>query len=400
MQAGAAVRYARLLCSAAQAVKGRSGGGARQLSAVSSAAAEAARQEVEASAAARVAGGTAAQSSASSSSAGGSSTESASSFFEKPGGAAAASASENASHALPPIVSLILKSLGWAAAGFAGAVGYVSYAYQLNELQGKLKDFEAEGRVQAAGQLPLWRSAVLDVGNRYLDARDAVEKHIKGFAEPSSDKLLPDLPPGLGHLRTLVLDLDETLIYSDWQRERGWRTFKRPGVDAFLERMAHFFEIVVYTDSLNSYADPMIERLDPQRYIAFRLFRDATLYMNNEHYKDISKLNRDPKKVLVLTTKPQSVLQAENVITVKPYKLQTGDTALLDMMPFLEAIARQQPLDIRDIVASYEGVEDVAAAYKERTKEARRRLQEKAAQRPVSLLRRPVAAGTEAGARH
>lgn len=27
--------------------------------------------------------------------------------------------------------------------------------------------------------------------------------------DPSSDKLLPDLPPGLGHVRTLVLDLND-----------------------------------------------------------------------------------------------------------------------------------------------------------------------------------------------
>lgn len=35
------------------------------------------------------------------------------------------------------------------------------------------------------------------------------------------------------------------------KRDRGWRTFKRPGVDAFLEHMAQFYEIVVYSDQLN-----------------------------------------------------------------------------------------------------------------------------------------------------
>lgn len=35
------------------------------------------------------------------------------------------------------------------------------------------------------------------------------------------------------------------------KRDRGWRTFKRPGVDAFLEHMAKFYEIVVYSDQLN-----------------------------------------------------------------------------------------------------------------------------------------------------
>jgi hypothetical protein len=35
------------------------------------------------------------------------------------------------------------------------------------------------------------------------------------------------------------------------QRERGWRTFKRPGVDAFLEHLGKFYEIVVYSDQLS-----------------------------------------------------------------------------------------------------------------------------------------------------
>jgi len=40
---------------------------------------------------------------------------------------------------------------------------------------------------------------------------------LQGFTEPTSDKLLPDLLPQDQHVFTLVLDLNETLVYSDWQ---------------------------------------------------------------------------------------------------------------------------------------------------------------------------------------
>ena len=40
---------------------------------------------------------------------------------------------------------------------------------------------------------------------------------LQGFTEPLSDKLLPDLPPGMQNVFTLVLDLNETLVYSDWK---------------------------------------------------------------------------------------------------------------------------------------------------------------------------------------
>ena len=39
------------------------------------------------------------------------------------------------------------------------------------------------------------------------------------------------------HVRTLVIDLDDTLIHSDWTRGRGWRTFKRPGAEDFLRQV-------------------------------------------------------------------------------------------------------------------------------------------------------------------
>ena len=52
------------------------------------------------------------------------------------------------------------------------------------------------------------------------------------------------------HVPTLVLDLDDVLVHSEWTRGRGWRTFKRPGVEDFLKRMAPYYEMVVYTSQV------------------------------------------------------------------------------------------------------------------------------------------------------
>lgn len=40
---------------------------------------------------------------------------------------------------------------------------------------------------------------------------------LQEFTEPTSDKLLPDLHPQEQHVFTLVLDLNETLLYTDWK---------------------------------------------------------------------------------------------------------------------------------------------------------------------------------------
>ena len=45
---------------------------------------------------------------------------------------------------------------------------------------------------------------------------------------------------------------------------------QRPGVEDFLKTMSQFYEVVVYTNQLPTYADPILDRLDPQHYVAYR----------------------------------------------------------------------------------------------------------------------------------
>lgn len=50
-------------------------------------------------------------------------------------------------------------------------------------------------------------------------------------------------------------------------------------------QMAQYYELVVYTDQLPTYADPILDRLDPQRFIQYRLYRDSTQYINGKHVR-------------------------------------------------------------------------------------------------------------------
>ncbi|KAA3485592.1 Mitochondrial import inner membrane translocase subunit TIM50-like protein [Gossypium australe] len=120
--------------------------------------------------------------------------------------------------------------------------------------------------------------------------------------------------------------------------------------------------------------------------------------------RDLSKLNRDPAKILYVSAHAfDSSLQPENCVPIKPYKLETDDTALLDLIPFLECksmlllfplhvsfvqilcflysfvdyrticfdlstdVARNSPADIRQILQSYER-KDIAKEFLERSK--------------------------------
>ncbi|KAK1390209.1 Mitochondrial import inner membrane translocase subunit TIM50 [Heracleum sosnowskyi] len=282
--------------------------------------------------------------------------------------------------------------------GGVGAVGYATYAYSLDEIDEKTKAFRASANhvIQETGSTsdmfkPLIHSATVSAPAKllelYIDLRRSTEEHVRGFTEPSSDKLLPDLPPDLD-VFTLVLDLSETLIYSDWKRERGWRTFKRPGVDAFLEHLSQFYEIVLYTDQLPVYVESVVERLDPKHSITCRLSRAATKYKDQKHYRDLSMLNRDPSRILYLSGNAlETSLQPENCVPVKPWKGEIEDTALLDYIPFLEFVATRKPADIREVLASFQD-RDIPKEFIERSKEYQKKMQEQKQKQQGRLWRR------------
>ncbi|PIN11400.1 TFIIF-interacting CTD phosphatase, including NLI-interacting factor [Handroanthus impetiginosus] len=275
-------------------------------------------------------------------------------------------------------------------AGVTGGVataGYATYAYSLDEIDQRTRALRASANFTIGDDASSFDkfkaylfAAAMTVPAKlvevYIDLRRMTEEQVRGFTEPTSDKLLPDLHPLEQHVFTLVLDLNETLIYSDWKRDRGWRTFKRPGVDDFLEHLAQFYEIVIYSDQLNMYVDPVAERLDPKHCIRYRLSRGATKYMDGKHYRDLSMLNRDPAKVLYISGHAlESSLQPENCVPIKAWKGEGDDTALVDIIPFLEYVAKHRPADIRTVLASYQG-RDIAKEFIERSKDHQRRMQE------------------------
>lgn len=272
-------------------------------------------------------------------------------------------------------------------AGTTAVAGYATYAYSTEDIDEKTRAFRVSTNYTAKDDASvvdkfqaLLYSASMTLPAKaidiYLDLRRSIEIHVQSFTDPSAEVLLPDLHPvERPHVFTLVVDLNETLVYSDWKRERGWRTFKRPGVDAFLEHLAQFYEIVVYSDQPSMYVDPIIERLDGKGFIRYRLSRSATRYQDGKHYRDLSKLNRDPSRVLYISAHAlESSLQPENCVPVKPWKLEADDTALLDLIPFLEYVARHKPQDIRQVLSSYDR-DNIAREFIERSKEHQRRMQ-------------------------
>ncbi|KAG8533592.1 uncharacterized protein KY384_001332 [Bacidia gigantensis] len=207
------------------------------------------------------------------------------------------------------------------------------------------------------------------LGSFYKRVKARMSETSAYYTEPTFPKLLPDPDPVWARPYTLVLSMEDLLVHSEWSREHGWRMAKRPGVDYFLRYLSSYYELVIWTDSSIAIGQQVYAKLDPYRVVLWPLFKEATKYENGEYIKkrqDISYLNRDPSKVIVLDTKPSHVkTQPENAIILPPWTGQPGDKDLVSYIAFLEYCASMNYKDLREVLKSFEG-EHIPTSYARR----------------------------------
>lgn len=121
---------------------------------------------------------------------------------------------------------------------------------------------------------------------------------------PPSDsdlrKKMVDFPKKQQHRyhKTLVFDLDETLIHCNTQngeeKLKGDKIIEikfpnndivkasinvRPHAKEILKNLSKFFEIIIFTASHHCYANIVIDYLDPQKkFVSHRLFRESCIH--------------------------------------------------------------------------------------------------------------------------
>lgn len=143
--------------------------------------------------------------------------------------------------------------------------------------------------------------------------------------------------------KTLVLDLDETLIHSLAKGGRMssghmvevklatpvtaavapgetittlgpqhpilYYVHKRPHCDEFLRKVCKWYRLVVFTASVQEYADPVIDWLEQERkFFQARYYRQHCTLRNDAFIKDLSSVEPDLSKVMILDNSPTSYI--------------------------------------------------------------------------------------------
>lgn len=198
--------------------------------------------------------------------------------------------------------------------------------------------------------------------------RLAVREVFESMRAPSYDKLLPDpLPyPYIQPPYTLIIEMTDLLVHPEWTYSTGWRFKKRPNVDHFLEQVSQNYEVVVFTASNGFNVYPILDSLDKNNVIMYRLVKNATDYIDGHHVKNLDRINRDLSRVIVVDWNVDSVkLQRENALVVPRWTGEDGDQQLIQLAEFLNVVSTSEVSDVREVLSYYKQFDNPLEVFKE-----------------------------------
>ena len=195
---------------------------------------------------------------------------------------------------------------------------------------------------------------------------DLTELQPDQYHAPGYSTLLPPREKRFQNRKCLVLDLDETLVHSSFKylhsadfilpvdidnQIHNVYVIKRPGVDEFLKKVGELYEVVVFTASVSRYGDPLLEKLDIYHSVHHRLFREACYNYEGNYIKNLSQIGRPLSEIIILDNSPASyIFHPQHAIPISSWFSDTHDNELLDIIPLLEDLAKENVLDVGKVL--------------------------------------------------
>ena len=165
------------------------------------------------------------------------------------------------------------------------------------------------------------------------------------------EPLLPPKEKEFENKKTLILDLDETLVHSSFTPFEkndiilevdfegimyNIYVLVRPFAKEFIINVSKYFEVVIFTASIPKYASPLLDILDKQKNIKHRLYREQCTFINGLYIKDLKRLNRPLKDVIIVDNSPLAyAFNEENGLPIKTWYDDYSDNELQKILPLI-----------------------------------------------------------------
>ena len=166
--------------------------------------------------------------------------------------------------------------------------------------------------------------------------------------------------------KTLVLDLDETLVHSTTKKAFPNRkniilhmkirninytiyVILRPFLEVFLHEMSLCYDLYIFTASLSHYAKILIEIIDKNKVIKQVLNRENCKFIKGLYLKDLSIFKRDLKDIIIIDNNPLSyTLNKNNGIPIPSWIDDPNDKELIKLIPIMKYLSKVT--DVRPVI--------------------------------------------------
>ena len=166
--------------------------------------------------------------------------------------------------------------------------------------------------------------------------------------------------------KTLVINLNKTLISYKYSLLNGFQIIQRPGLIAFLKELSKYYEIVLFSNEDITTVQEISNAIDPKKeYISSELGKESTHIVNGKHIKDLNYLNRNLNNVIVLDFDIDNVkLHPMNTIILDEFDGNGKDRELLLLIVFLRDMAEGSIKDVREQIKKWGNYKPYIKYYK------------------------------------
>lgn len=181
--------------------------------------------------------------------------------------------------------------------------------------------------------------------------------YVDEFFPMGNEPLLPDasdvqLPDGVP---TLIVNLDNVVMYLEKESAEGRKIIKRPGADRFFTELMYHFEIVIWSSDEYPAASEVVEKWGLYKVATGVLHREQCDKVQGKVVKNLDRLGRKLDRVIILDCDPNSfMLHPRNGIHIRPFKGEAGDSDLENLIDFLKMLASSQD-DVRKTILRFGG---------------------------------------------
>ncbi|CAI2359570.1 unnamed protein product [Moneuplotes crassus] len=250
--------------------------------------------------------------------------------------------------------------------------GKIGMGEQERSLSSNFSDLDIQEGSTARIRLGNIRNSSKYFSERTLDLESQTERRPVGVYKVGADNIPRMQRKNDRGKKTLVLDLDETLVHTIgdfddypagckpftllWNvkkkgklRKATATTFIRPGAFNFLKEVTQMFEVIFFTAATEKYAREVTKLLDRDFYKPYLLTRKDCIFRDGMFIKDLSIIPRNLKDVIIIDNLSESYLHhPDNGLPIPSWVCDPQDEAFDKILTVLQILNKAN--DVRPLI--------------------------------------------------